>query len=120
MLMLFGCKSDTPVQANEDSGSVASLQKPSWSFSFVKSGGYVICTWNKVGGAKYYEIDSKESSDYMYTELVTVTAVHGQKNYADTINVSGWTSGTYYFKLAAIGHHYTVITSVGSEAITIP
>ena len=24
MLMLFGCKSDTPVQANEDTGSVTS------------------------------------------------------------------------------------------------
>ncbi len=121
-IFLFGCQSESPVAPSENNGSVTSLQKPSLNFSAVKSGDgdYVICTWNSIGGTNSYDIYFKEKDDYTFTYRTTVSAIHGQKSYEKDIDISGWTTGTYYFKLAAISHHGTTKTSQGSGSIDIP
>ena len=109
MLMLFGCKSDTPVQANEDTGSVTSLQRPSINFSINYSAPNLICTWSQYKGAKSYEI--WRFWDINLNLVDTVPAAKRQTNYADTINVSTWASGTYYIRINAVGSNGNYVGS---------
>ena len=117
LIIFFGCKSDTPVQANEDPGSVISLQK-SANFSAVKSGNIVICTWKSYGGAKYYTISYSWSSYSATYAIVPIT--HGLKDYQVNINVSGFTAGTYTFYLRAYNGKDQTIAYYGSSPISIP
>ena len=96
MLMLFGCKSDTPVQANEDTGGVVSLQK-STHFSAQLIGDEVKCTWQHYGGAAYFMLRYQVGLSNI--PIATIDVVHGQKVYNYDVDVSGYESGTYNFWL---------------------
>ena len=114
MLMFFSCKSDTPVQANADTGSVISLQK-STHFNAYRSGNFVILTWQSYGGAKYYitHYSLGSTASGYHNEPV----VHGQKNYQYQYDVSGFTNGNYLFYLYAYNGKDQVITGIGYPVI---